>query len=108
MNSVACFSDTYRKFIASPSVSSAKVLSSNIIEVLYSQSALSIEKNIKIISNFISCNESSNYSQIGFTVPQSEDIKAREYSPSRKYLAIIKKQEKESKDIIEVCKLNIN
>lgn len=100
--STTLFSERFQIFLGSPSISNAFLLSSETIEVVYSQPKLYAEKDITTITNFFSSTDSSVFSPAGFPTPLSEDIQVREYSPSRKYLAIVKKQEDPKKGSIEV------
>ena len=98
---IATFSECYQKFcVNTPLVSQGVIVDSQSIEITQSQGALSEEKTVSFTRNFKLENDGKSYSQVGFPILHSEQIKARIYSPSRKYVAIILK--KDESDIIEI------
>lgn len=103
----ADYSSRYRSIVEVPEVSDATILD-NSIQFQFSQPVLSQEKKQTVFQHFIpSPIDSKLYVPIGFPISKSEDIRMAQYSPSRKYLALVRKSENKD-DMIEVSLIYIS
>ena len=106
--STAGYSSRYRSIVEVPDVSDATILD-NSIQFQFSQPVLSQEKKQAVFQHFIpSPIDSKIYVPIGFPISKSSEVKMVQYSPSRKYLALVRKTDKDEIEVSLIYNFLIN